>query len=349
MAFGTFSVLDTLAASQQTVAQFGEDNAFQAIDAALDAHNAIMRELLTMFAEPTTDNLRRYGGSDEMSMQELDEYGDPNPQKIAAGSNVGFPLRKYGLALQWTRTAFQVMTGQEMAAAVDAAITADAKAIQRELKRAIFKATNATFLDRLVANVSLPVKAFVNADSAAIPLGPNGEPFNAATHTHYLATAAFVAADLTALIETVVEHQGAGDAQVFINRAQEGAVRAFTGFVAYLDQRITPATTGASAGGALDLINFNNRAIGIYNGAEVWVKPWPVSGYIFAFVNGAPKPLAFRTRNPGGGDLSLIYENETHPLRARSFEREMGVGVYNRVNGAVLYVSGAAYVSPTIV
>jgi hypothetical protein len=53
--YGTLSVLDTLAASQQTIAQIGEDNAFQSIDRALAAHNAMMNELVGNFAEQSTD------------------------------------------------------------------------------------------------------------------------------------------------------------------------------------------------------------------------------------------------------------------------------------------------------
>src|SRR5688572_23086404 len=95
MAFGTLNTLDTLAASQQTVAQYGEDNAFTAIQAALDAHNEIMNNTRSLFIETTTDRQRRYGGPDNMSMDEVDEFGRGDAQKIAAGVTVGFPLRLF--------------------------------------------------------------------------------------------------------------------------------------------------------------------------------------------------------------------------------------------------------------
>lgn len=348
MTYGTFSVLDTLAASQQTVAQFGEDNAFSAVDAALAAHNRIQQELLGAFVETTSDRLRRYGGVDAMSMDEIDEFGTPDVQKITAGSNVGFPLRKFSIALQWTRTAFQVMRANELAANVNAAFTADEKRIIREIKRAIFTPTNSTYLDRYVDNVQLPVKALVNADSAPLPLGPNGETFNAATHTHYLGTASFVAADLTTLIETVLEHYNTGQPMMFINRAQEATIRGFTGFTAYLDARIIPASGTQSAQGNLDAVNLYDRAIGIFGGAEVWVKPWMPAGYVFATIQGQPAPLVFRTRDGGSGNLELVFEDENHPLRARVWEREFGVGVWTRTNGAVLDTAHSSYTAPTI-
>lgn len=347
MAYGTLSTLDTLAASQQTIAQYGEDNAFVAIEAARAAHNAIVTELLAGFVERTTDRLRRYGGPDNMTMDEIDQWGTPDAQKVAAGSPVYFPLKLYGLAVQWTRKFMQTATVKELAEQFVAAQDADINAIIREIKRAIFYPTNYTFADKLVDNVSLSIKALVNADSAPIPLGPNGETFNAATHTHYLGTASFVAANLTSLITTVIEHFARGEAMVYINTAQETTVRGFTGFYPYVDGRLVQPTTAMATTRPLELINIYNRAIGIFGGAEVWVKPWVPAGYVFAWVKGQPVPLAMRTRD-GQGDLVIAAEDEAHPLRARVLEREFGIGVWNRINGAVLDTANASYTTPTI-
>jgi hypothetical protein len=359
-AYGTLAALDTLAsASNTTVADFGEDRAWQEIDAALAAHNRIEAELLGSFVERTSDRLRRYGSSDAMAMDELDEFGRADAQKLAAGATVGFPLRLYGIALQWTRKYFQNAMASELAAQTAGAMDADSKAIQREVKRALFNPTNVTFVDRLVDSVSLGVKRLVNADSASIPLGPNGESFDGATHTHYLYTAstALAAADMNGLIETVIEHHATGQAMVYINRAQETAVRGLAGFTAYLDARIVAGggLTTPTANRSLESFNLNDRAIGIYSAggvsAEVWVKPWPPSGYLFAWVDGAPVPLVMRTRNANSGNLELVADDEQHPLRARAYEREMGFGVWTRTNGAALFVdAGAAgsYVAPTI-
>lgn len=348
--YGTFVTLDTLATlNNTTVAQLGEDNAFAALNAALVAHNTIMRDLMDTLVDTTTDRLRRYGGPANMAMDEIDEMGTPDAQKVAAGSNVGFPLRLYGGSLQWTRKAFQNMMASEFAAQVTGMMDADKNVVIRQIKRAIFTPTNTTFLDRLIDGVSLPVKALVNADSAPIPLGPNGEVFTASTHTHYLGTGSFVASDLSGLISTVTEHYGNGNIIVVINQAQEATVRAFTGFVAYIDPRLMNLTTAITARENLDnLVNIYNRRIGLYAGAEIWVKPWVPANYVFCYLDGQPKPLAMRTRPTGGGDLTLVFEDEEHPLRARTYEREFGVGVWNRINGAALYTSNATYAAPTI-
>lgn len=348
MGYGTLSVSDLLASTQQSVAQVGEQQVWQAIDDALRAHNAITQEMLGTLVEISADRQRRYGGPDAMQMDEIDEFGTPDAQKVTAGQTVGFPLRLYGLAVQWTRKYLQNHTPAELAAQFTAAQDADVKAIQREFKRAIFGPTNRTFTDRLVDNVDLAIKAFVNADGAPVPVGPTGDTFNGATHTHYLGTTALDAPSLSALIDTVIEHHNVGQPVVYINKAQEATVRGLAGFTAYLDARLIPANNANQARGGLDQLNPQNRAIGLFGAAEIWVKPWVPANYLFAWVMGAARPLVMRQR-PNGTGLTVVADQEAHPLRARSIEREFGVGVWTRTNGAALFVGAATYTAPAIV
>lgn len=347
MIYGTLSVSDLLATTQQSVAAVGEQQVFAALNDDLAVHNARVAQMLAALAEQTTDRQRRYGGPDAMTMEEIDEYGTPDAQKVAAGDTVGFPLRLAGISVMWTRKYLQNHTPAELAAQYTAIKAADIKRLERDIKRSLFTPTNSTFIDRLVDNVSLAVKALVNADGASIPLGPEGDSFSGATHTHYLATATFAAADLTALVDTVVEHHNTGQVMVYINKAQEAAVRALAGFGAYLDARLLPATNVNQARGTLDMLNPTNRAIGIYGAAEVWVKPWVPASYMFAWVANAPTPLVMRIRDAASAGLVLAADNEAYPLRAQSMEREYGIGVWTRTNGAALYTGGAAYAAPT--
>lgn len=350
--FGTNTTLDTLAASQQTIAQFGEDRAFDAIQAGFDAQNNLMRQALNGLIEETSDRQRRYGGADNMNFGILDQYGTPDAQKVTAGVTVGVPLYNYGRSVQWTFTALQRMTGVQMAAQTNALMLGDRLAVIREMKKAWMTPTNSTFLDVLVDNVSLPVKALVNADGAAIANGPNGETFVGASHTHYLATASLVAADLTALTDTLVEHTAEGNLAIYIPKASESAVRALTGFTAIQPVNVTPASTTAYVEGDLAPMQLNNRRIGLFgnSSAEVWVKPWVPTSYILgAVLNHPMRPFLMR-EDPvlGNGDLHVIYEDEVHPLRARGMGRTFGMGVWNRTAAAVLYTGGGSYVTPTI-
>lgn len=350
MAFGTNVTLDTLAASDQLIAEIGEDRAFDAVNASLLAHNGIMNELVGLFAETTVDRQRRYGGDDNMALDEVDEFGRGDAQKIRAGITVGFPLRLFDVSVQWTRKYMQNTTGREFAAQFTAVQKAHRRRVIREIKRAIFKPINTNnFVDRLIDNVQLNLKALVNADSAAIPPGPNGEAFDGATHTHYLATASLTAANITSVLETVREHYNSGSQVLFINRAQEAAIRGFTSnFTSYLDARIIGKDTADQARGTLSPLNLYNRAIGVFDGAEVWIKPWVPAGYLWSWIEGVPKPLVKRERRAGLGNLVIAAEDEQYPLRAETLECEFGFGIWNRTNGAVLYTGGGAYVEPSI-
>lgn len=352
MSFGTLMTLDTLASLNNTlVPDIGEDRVFQAIQDALTVHNELLSEKISTLVDTTTNRLMRYGGVDNMTMDEIDEGGRPDAQKITAGATVGFPLRLYGISVQWTRKYLQNAVGSEMATQFIAARDANVKLMDREIKRALFGSTNFTFVDKLVDGVSLSVKRLLNADSSAIPLDPSGNSFNGATHTHYLGTASLVVADIVALIETVVEHFGSGSAVVYINRAQETAVRAMTGFVPYTDARIIPADTSVRSAQALDSNLLYNRAIGILSSggdtAEIWVKPWIPANYMFAYVQGQPKPLVRRERRPGSSALVVAAEDESYPLRAQTLDSEFGIGVLERRNGAVLLTNNATYSAPT--
>lgn len=358
MPFGTLTTLDTLAslrAASGVVADIGEDIAFESIQAALAAHNQLLQESLAGFVDTTTDRLRRYGGPDSMQMEELDEFGTPGAQKITPGATLGFPLKLFGGALQWTRLFFQNATGAELAAQVDAMMDADIKNMHRQLKLALFTSTNSTFEDRRVDHVNLPLKALVNADSAAIPIAPDGTTFNAATHTHYFgataawsgATAAQIGGDLTTLINTVIEHFLTGGIQVLAPAGLETNIRAATGFNPYYDPRLIPSVNQTNAMGDLDVMNVTNRAIGVFGAAEVWIKPWIPTNYVVAVLVGSPqKALAMRTRNAGSGNLDLLFDNEIFPLRSRGYGREFGFGVWNRVAASAMYVGGTSYVIP---
>jgi hypothetical protein len=358
MSYGTLSVQDLLA-TQKTIAEIGVDQVYLAIQMALDAHNSLLREKVNFLCESTTDRQRRYGGPDQMTMDEIDEFGTPDAQKIAAGQTVGFPLRLYGIAVQWTRKYFENAGANEFAAEFVATQDADVKNMDKQIRRAIFNPTNTTFVDRLVDNVTIYPKAFANADGAPLPVGPNGEVFNGATHTHYIGTTSGVlgswsAADVQALIETVVEHYAMGSPKLLINRAQEAAVRGMSGFIPYQPVQVVPAITSAyvaPSSQALDTQQLYNRAIGIIGNqaAEVWVKPYINAGWVFAFLDGGPKPLCVRERRLGTMGLVIAAEDEEYPLRARSLENEYGVAVWNRVNGAVQYLSGTSYTAPVVV
>src|SRR5687768_10568276 len=137
MAYGTLSTLDTLSSIRQTVIEYGEDNAWGAVEAALRAHNAQVQEMLGTLVERTTDVRRGYGTADAKTMDELDQWGLPDAQKITAGAAIDFPLRRYGNSLQWTRQWMMSNTVSQLAAEVSSIMDADRLNFQRQVKRAV--------------------------------------------------------------------------------------------------------------------------------------------------------------------------------------------------------------------
>jgi hypothetical protein len=351
--YGNLSVLDTLRNSNQTVLQFGEDNAFEIINELLTLHNEGMEELLSTFVEVTNERMFSFGTSDEMEMRRVDEFGARDTQKVTGGQNLGLPLYLHQIAIGWTKKAFQNMSTARLAAQFTAANDADVRNINREIRRALFTPTNnLTYTDRLVDRVKLELRALLNADGQEPGLGPNGEVFDGSTHTHYTASAALDATALTGLINNVREHGGSGDLVVFISRANEATVRGLTGFQPYVDSRIVQGANATYAEGDLDMVNIDNRAIGIFDAAEVWVKPWMFANYQVCMRIGDEKPLALRVRNgtlsAGPGALTIDAEHDHYPLRAQFMEREFGIGVRRRDRAAVHYSNGVTYVAPTI-
>lgn len=350
--FGTLSVLEDLAAVNDPVAGNEEEIARRFAE-ALDIHNALVNDMLSDLAIYTSDAQIPYGGSDAAIMQEVDEWGTADASKATALGNLGLPLRNYESTIQWTRLYFEQVSVAELAAQLDAHALADVQNFQRILRAVIFKNTNTTgFYDRRQTKLTFDLKALLNADSQAIPISPSGATFDGSTHTHYLANATYTASYLQGLIDTVVEHGVEGEVQVFINKADEATTRGFTGFAPYLDARVT--VTGANQIGnqSLDVRNPDNRAIGVFGGAEVWVKSWVPQNYqVVLDVGGSQKPLAVRTRTgslSGSGAFQIRAEHEHYPLRARHMGREFGIGVVGRHKAAVGRSNNASYAIPTL-
>jgi len=346
---GTLDISSLLDVTFQSVAEYGLSNIEEILRDDLEAHNAIAEDMVGNLCEISTDRQRKYGASVEGEMVEVDEYGQAPTQRNAVGSTVGFPLRKFQYNLGWTSEWFKRHTPADMAKAVIGAQKAHLKRLQTDIKKAIFLSSNYTFTDHLVDNVDLAVKRLVNADSMAIPNGPNGETFTASTHTHYNANATLTTTVATELIDDVVEHGHGSMVRVAINRANEAAWKALTGFQAYVDPRIVYRASD-TPGQTLDITRLDNRAIGLFGAAEVWVKPWVPANYSFAWDAGDPnKPLVFRQDMPEDfRGLRVAASLESHPLYAEFMEAYFGIAVWTRTNGAVLQFNNATYQDPSL-
>lgn len=349
MTTGTHDISTLLAAQNQTVTVFGEDRVADILESDRRAWNEAVQQNISEMCQPTTERTQAYGASGDGEMQEVDEYGRAPTQKPQPGANVSFPLRLFQFNLGWTDKYLKVATPADLATSQLNAEQAHWRNIQTQIKRAIYGSADYEYRDHLIDNVVLEIKRFVNADGDPIPNGPNGEVFDPDTHTHYVANNGWSATPLTDAINSVIEHGHGGAVKVAINKADESAVRALTGFVPYPDPRIIYRASD-TPGQTLDISRLDNRAIGIFGGAEIWVKSWALDNYPFIWDSADPKkPLGFRQREQTTlQGLRPAAENSDYPLLVKFMEAELGVGALTRTNGLVLYVAGSSYVDPTI-
>lgn len=349
---GTHGIETLLAARFTSAARFGLNNIAQILARDLDVHNTLMQQMFADFCDVSGDRQRIYGTSDSGQMNAADEFSRGPTQRPSIGVTVAFPLKLYQYQIGWTRKWLQTHTPADMAIAQQAAQKAHRRKVRAEIIRAFLVTANYTWTDMLVDNIQLGVKRLLNADGAGIPEGPNGEVFNAATHTHYLANAGLTAAFANSVINTVVEHGLGGGMRVYINQADQAAWQGLAGFTAYIDPRLTPGVNiNQALGRRLDITRMDNRPIGIFGAAEIWLKPWMPASYFFAFDGTTDaKPCVIRTRS---GDmtadgLQIAAELDAYPLHAQYMETEFGVGVWNRMNGAAGYIGGGAWTDPVI-
>lgn len=344
---GSYTIDDLLNVENQTVKEFDEDEVAEVLRADLEAFNENVQEMLSELVEFTTQALKAWGGSMDGDMQKVDEFGSGTTERQKAGGNVGFPLHRFYKGVGWTRDHMHMASPADMAKKQISVEKGYLSSIRKEIRSALFLSSNYTFSDHHVDDVDIGVKRLVNGDGADIPNGPNNESFDGTTHTHYLATNGLSEAAAKSHINDVAEHGHDEDVRYYINKAQESAVRGFADFEGYVDPRLVQQEGTPQQ--PLSLTNINNRAIGVFHGAEVWVKPWVPADYQFAYSEGDDrKPLNLR-QHPVSAlqGLRLAFENEDYPLRADEYEAYFGVGVWQRTNGAAHYSGGGAYVDPS--
>lgn len=352
---GTLTVADLISNEHQTVAEFGENTIAEVLQRDLAVLNAQVNEQLEWLSSPATtldSRLGLYGVSNQHEFAEMDELGQPAAVKQAGGQTVGFPLRKYGGATGWTQDYLAQTTVADFARRFSDMQQGYLRALQKQLKLAIYTPTNASVTDRLVENsISLPVKAFLNADSSEIPNGPNGETFDGSTLTHYRANASWDNALLLADVEAVADHGWTNELTIVIHRANKSDIEGLAGFTAYHDDRIVAIANDRTVE-LLDRENLGNRKIGIFGDAEVWIKPWAIQNYVFITdpgQTGRQKPLRFRQHHVASmRGLRMANSIPDYPLTSQIMDAYFGFGVQNRSNGLVRYFGGGSYVAPSL-
>jgi hypothetical protein len=337
-----YALEDLLAQRFTAASAFGFDNLNDSIQARLEFLNQQVNDQVGIFAEVSEDVRRIWGGSSKFSMTEVDEFGIARSQKATSGVEVDFPLRKFSVTTGFTADYLRRASVAEVAQVAINAQEGYLERMQEELKFGLYNDDSYSFVDKLGDGTTLAVKAFLNADSIAIPDAPDGTSFTASTHNHYVGTvgAALAASDIDLLIANVTEHGLTKGVSLFINSGNVATLAglASTKFIKLTSSLIVPATTGDVTVARINPeADLNNTLVGYWDArVPVYTRSWAVSNYYVCVATGAKeKPLILRTDKYIKG-LTQMPEFGAHPISAKTWEAYCGFGAYNRAAVAVL-------------
>jgi hypothetical protein len=337
-----YALEDLLAQRFTAASVFGFDNINDSIQARLEFLNQQVNDQIGIFAETSEDVRRVWGGSSKYSMTEVDEFGIARSEKATSGVEVDFPLRKFSVTTGFTADYLRRASVSEIAQVAINAQEGYLERMQEELKFGLYNKDSYSFIDKLGDGTTLAVKAFLNADSIAIPNAPDGTTFDASTHNHYVGTvgAALAASDIDLLITNVTQHGLTKGVALFINSGNVSTLvnLASTKFVKLTSSLVIPVSTAESTIVKMNPeADLNNTLVGYWDGrVPVYTRSWAVSAYIVCVATGAAqKPLVLRTDKYIKG-LTVMPEFGMHPISAKTWEAYCGFGAYNRAAVAVL-------------
>lgn len=383
------NTLDTLKVAKGMPIDYDRDELSTQIAMLLEAHNHLTAEQLSLFCQFSPERLVRIGATDSVTFGEIDPAGIPTAKKVyVVGSDQGWPLRRFGVGTQWNQEYWTQKDMRQFANQMEAILTADKKLLSSRIRRAFFYPTSTNFVDKFKDQMTLPVKPLINGDGASIPPNAYGTTFNNAAHTHYMypgsgngdtvtdagnvgwatSTPTQKGQNLDAILANLREHYVDGRFVLFCNVAQAVAFtyansssNQIPGFQRYEYIYNTSGTYRdhiSQSFGTYNPTDTFNRAIGMYDGVEVWVKPWVPANYLMCFNIDAPKPLQVRVNDTGGlpgttvsgsnsiagGDLRMVFEYQPYPLYAQAFVRDFDIAASSERQGAVAFNTAQAAV-----
>lgn len=333
----------------QRVTEVEPQTIFDAMSAAVEAHNQDLAASMELFVQPLTAHSVGVGLYQENELQDVDEWGRPQPVRFAPPAQRFFPLRMAQTSIATNYVAAQKMTVQELQERLQAMFTGDANWMRRRLFAALFADTNYAFAD--YDHGSLTIKPLANGDSEEY--GRIGGSANA-TDDHIKAAASLSATVLQDCYDELVEHpeNGGEQAQVvaFVPTASKAAVQALSGFVPAPDPNISLGTgqnqyVGSFAG------TVPGRPLGYDEDAQVHIREWSrlPSGYLIATTDMALKPVGMREDEEEAlrGFKEIPGGREDLPYLQRIWSRRAGFAAYNRVGAVVYRTDNGTYAVPS--
>ncbi len=356
MATGTYITTDLLSARFPNTSGFSGN--YQAIQEQLQVDlrqwSQQITDVYSALVDLTTEKVDVSGATDRVVGIRADEYARGETKRSIPGTSVAFPLNKYIYAVGWTEDFFEESTLTDLEQSVVAVANAHKRRLRYDLQVALYTATNRSSVpDEFGSNPNLllNIKALYNADGTVPPENPNSGALFAGTHQHYTASATFAASNIKAnVVDNIREHSVASNIMLAIHKDDASN---FEGLAA-TDGWTPAATEGVgeqprdTQSIMLDESQNDNRFIGRFNGAQVWVKPWAIQNYCAGMDLSGNKALKMRQKERTDlQGLRMVGEFKYTPHVNQIFQAKFGFGVAQRGAAAVHQFSNATYQLPT--
>lgn len=351
-----FGILDLDSSDRVFVNTVGQKAVYEAVHVLTDRWNLEVAQMLGVFVEDEIEHFKeRYYLPAGGFMEKRGQLSTTGAVQTSGSYDVAYPLEDYGVQVGGDDISLAYMTVQDLDRHLQSVFTRDANSLRFELLKALMNDAQDTFEDKL--NGSLSIEPLANGDAVVYPpvIGSSTE----ATDDHYAESGYLSSAisdtnnPLVTVKDEIEEHfgtsAGGSDIIVFIANAEKTIIEGLTDYDPLLDSKIRPGSntdivTGLPGG-------LPGTVIGRSNG--VWVVEWrhlPAT-YMIAIDPTLPAPMKIRVDPADTGlarGLTLVATNDKYPMSDSHWRRRYGVGVGNRLNGAIMEVAnGGSYTIPS--
>ena len=349
------------------VSTIGQQAIYDAVAYVFGIHNADMESAMRLFVDQTTDSFKmRYMLPGGGYLQKGGSQSLPAAKKATSSWDVAFPLESWGAGLSADRVAWAYMTLADLDRHLNSVFMANANTVRREILRALFNNTAATFSDPLRGD--LTIQRLANNDGTVYPpvLGSDVDTtgYNAYLASGYVYTAIDNTHNPIPTIVNSLEQffgtpTGGSPVVVFCNNEESPYFEALTEFVPFTLNTVIP-------GDDRDTVNVGSiprevfdpsdprrntwRVLGTINGAVIVEWRAIPATYLLGIHVEAPKPIIQRIDLAGTGltpGLQLVKTNDVTPFTSSYYDNRFGMGVGNRLNGVVMQLTAGGYTVPT--
>jgi hypothetical protein len=314
--------------------------------------NQDLMDATRLFVQGDTDVFQeRYELPGGGELQEEAFEGTRTAEVKRAGFwDVGYPLYQYGASIAWNDVAMAYLTMGQFEATVQTVLNQNNNTVFRLILQALFRATPATYTDKIHGAVT--IQPLANGDAVLYP--PRIAATAEATETFLIApnyTEATIsdANDPFKVIQAKLEPyfgfaQGGGRVLALVASSIVPYARTLTNFIDVPYWNVQTSTlTDVPREGDVPNLPRNARVVGVCDGVTVAEWPRMPTGWIVGLHQDTMPPLKRRVDPPETGlasGLRPLTETYEHPFRTARWRNRLGYAVGNRLGAVVVALNG---------